>query len=162
MPGANPYGDRYPPDYSTPPGPVNPYGAPTPYQTPQANYQVAMPTRQVVLTRTRPAAIVWLVVSVLNFIMLVLAMFGGVMNLMENGQNQDDMVTLIICGIMCVVATFGACGAILMLKMKWHTVCIIAAAGTMISGFACCFIPSGVGVWAIVMLLLPGTRDQFQ
>lgn len=152
--------DHYPPTQST-----NPYGAPAPnpYGAPVSTYASAPPlTRQAIASRTQPAAIVWLVLSALNLVIVLLGLVGGLVSLAENNMNEEDMVTMIFCSIFSIFAICGISGAVCMLRMRYHTFCVVASVATIISSLFCCFIPAGAGIWAIVTLLLPGTRHYFQ
>lgn len=152
------------PDFSTPSKDhypniqtTNPYGAPSPshgYATPEL-------TRQAIVSRTQPAAIVWLVLAILNSLFALLAVFSGFLSIAEVGMVEEDLIGLIFCGVVLIFGIIGITGAVCMLRMRYHTFCIIATVATMISSILCCLVPSGAAIWAIVVLLLPGTRHFF-
>ena len=151
------------PDFSAPsvdqyqPAPSsNPYGAPTPNYGPSG-----YPPRQVVSSRTLPAAIVWLVIGLLNLLFVGIALLGGIANVADNRAQDEDLIAMIFFAVIFVCTMIGVSGAICMLKMRFHTYCVVAAAATIISGISCCFIPSGVAIWVLVVLLLPGARYYF-
>ena len=141
---------------------IRPPTQPTPTAPPSTGgYTTPELTRQSIISRTQPAAIVWLVFSALNLLMILLAIFSGLMSIAETGGNEDDTIMLVFCGVLSLFAITGVSGSICMLRMKYHTFCVVASVATMVSSILCCFLPAGAATWAIVALLLPGTRHFF-
>lgn len=82
----------------------------SPYAAPQFGGQRAhgIATRESARIKLLPPVITLLVLNGSGTLFLMLAMTGGIMSLLENGNNSDDLGTLIGCGLwgllhLCVV-----------------------------------------------------------
>ena len=127
----------------------------SPYASPQ--YSSSQPRgsgEERVKKLTMPAAITWLVFGLLHFIFMVLVAIGDLLE----GRNSFDVLLL---GALAVLALVGVLGAISMINMKSYALCMIGTICSILSGFGCCFIPSFVAIWPLVVLLLPNTARHF-
>lgn len=155
------------PGTPSPPAKPNPYSAPAnpyegnPYQSTPYGRTAPRDQRQTVIARTLPAAIVWLLVSMLNLIVPSIGLIGFTFTFLDSGWNGNDLVTLIYCLALCCISLMGILGAFFMIRLRCHSFCVVSAALTILGGFSCCFLPSATAIWVLVMLLLPGTREQF-
>ena len=142
------------------PTPQNPYAKPTSDIAPIGNpyapagvtgFQGMNAARA--KSRVQPAAITWLVVSILICLLLVLAIIGGIANIATDRALPEDVVTMIVCCVMLLLALMGVLGSICMLRMRNRKLAIAGAICSMLPGLSCCFLPLGVSIWALVVLL---------
>ena len=104
-------------------------------------------------SRVQPAAITWLVVSILISLLYVLAIIGGIVNIVTEQALPEDVFTMVVCVVMLFLLLMGVIGAISMLRMRNRKLAITGAICTMLPASCCFLLPLGASIWALVVLL---------
>jgi len=104
-------------------------------------------------SRIAPVAITILIIGIFVGLFWLLAVFGGLISIIERGTNVDDLIGFFFCGSMLLMNVIAVVGAIKMLNLKSHKFCLISVILFMIAGLPCCVIPTLIGVWGLVVLL---------
>jgi len=118
----------------------NPYAKPTSYIGPVGNpYAPAgVPAFQGMnasraKSRVQPAAITWLVVSILLCLMLLLVVVSGIVNIATERALPGDIVALFAWVVLLLLALMGVVGSISMLRMRNRKLAISGAICTMLN-----------------------------
>jgi hypothetical protein len=123
--------------------------------------------REEVATRVLVPAIILLVLSVLSFLALTgLLVFLFAMLILHPPRNQaDDIIGVIFAfgttGVLLVVKGLVSLGAVAMARMRWYPVAMATAILQIVPCSPCWIIDTPIGVWALVILLMPDVREAF-
>lgn len=118
--------------------------------------------QQQVAHRVKSMAIVWLVFCVVNFLFPAAGLIGYGLGVVMGEVGSEDLGTAIFAGGSALMSVLGFLGAMAAMRMRYHGFCVLASIASMIGGVICCFVPSGVALWALITLVYPGTSDHFR
>jgi DNA-directed RNA polymerase subunit RPC12/RpoP len=97
-----------------------------------------------------------ILLAIFNALALVFCLFGVLgfsMEVVENRLESDDVFGILVIGIGLMTSVLGLFGAICMLRMKGYGMAVAGSIGSILSGLACCLLPMGFGIWALVILM---------
>ena len=134
-------------------------GAGNPYVAGMSTAPKMTPARA--RARVQPAATAWLIISVAVALFCLLAAMGEIFNIAAGQALPEDVPVLITMSIFGLFNVFGVVGAISMLRMRNRKLAIAASICTMIGGVMCCLLPTGISVWALVVLLDSNLKPYF-
>ena len=99
--------------------------------------------------------ILWLLLSGLGFV-------AGVIDLSE-GVNppEDDVITLVLFGLSILTSIFCIFASYQMLRMKSWGISLAATIISLVLGISCCFLPTAIGIWGLVILIDPTVKNHF-
>jgi hypothetical protein len=123
--------------------------------------------REEVATRVLIPAIILLVLSVLSFLVLAgFLVFLFIMLILHPPRNQaDDFLGVIFAfgttGVLLVFKALIAGGAGFMARMRVYPLAMAAAILQIVPCSPCWMIDTPIGVWALVILLMPDVREAF-
>ena len=103
--------------------------------------------------RVLPAAITLLVVSSLVSLLWLLGILGGVITMATEGVTTEDIVAMFVFVVGFVLSLMGVVISVFMLRMSNRKLAIAGAICSMVPNIACCGLPVGVSVWALIVLL---------
>ena len=109
-----------------------------------------------------PAAITCLVISAIVLAFWSMALLGGVASIVEKGGRGEDVLSMIFFASFVAMNFIAFVGSIRMLQMKNHKFCFVSAVCLLLAGVPCCMLPTGVGIWALIVLADPNARSFFR
>ncbi len=133
----------------------------SPYVSPQSSGSAPRVSRERIKAKITPAAISIIVVAAIKTMFWGVAVLVGFASIIDRGPRGDDVIGLVICSMVLLITIVVGIGAIRMLQMKNYTFCILSVVLLMLTGIPCCLIPTGIGIWALVVLLDPNAKQYF-
>ena len=163
-------GNPYNAEFSQPSGQNvavdNPYAedpntpAANPYAASKEYFQAAM-IPSVAKSKVQPAAICMLIFSILN-VLYYIAMLVSVAFEQNAGGGPEATFVMVFVGVLFIGGVLSIWGSICMLRMKGYSWAITGCVGGMISGISCCFLPSAIGLWGLIVLLDHNVKMHFE
>ena len=104
-------------------------------------------------SRLMAAGIVQLVINLLFLFWLCFSVMTLFVEMLEQGIRDDTIGPLVLASVMCGMQFVGAAGSVSMISKRRRGLALTGTILSMISGVCCCFIPTLIGVFPLVVLM---------
>jgi hypothetical protein len=138
---------------------ANPFAAP----------QVSVPTSRVYTmsldqakNRVLVPAIFIVILSALGLIGSMFLFFSMVLEMTQGRAGSDSLIAFVFFGFGFLTQVIGVAGGVLMIRMSHWKLCMASAIVTIVGGMSCCFLPSAIGIWALVVLADQNVKQYFR
>ena len=143
----------------------NPYAGPSPVPSGQSS-PYGMGYKQLTLRSARQKlmapAIVLIVWSSISLVCGSIVLVGMILDGPGNQMNGDAIGGAIVLGFFLLLTGLTLIGSISMLRMKGYVLSFVGAITAILMGLGCCLLPTGFGVWALVILVDPDVKRFFR